>query len=225
MKKLFFIIICIVAYAFAPAVINASATLSAAPSVTYARAAVSDGYFFTRKDTASSVFAVPYTYCVEVLRDDGDGWYYVRYAEDNGIYRALYGYVLKEDFVVLSEKPEVTYLYKSITVTYRADEGSTSLPVLSQINVDAAFYGTYYAGATAYSYVLCQNSFGYVVGANDDYPLNLPDEPDRNEHPEEKPEEDNVGARIVTAVILIAVAAGALAVLFFATRKKGKLSS
>lgn len=216
MKKLFFIIICIAACAVAPAYIPARAE---APL--YARAAVNNGYFFTQKDLSSSLFAVPYTYCVEIIRDDGD-WYYAKYAEDSGVYRAMYGYVLKKDFTPLYEKPQVTYLFKTITVTYSADDSSSSLPVLNQINVEAAFYGTYYSGATAYSYVLCQGSFGYITGANDDYPLNVTEAPKPDE--DEPPADGGVDAQIVTAVILIAVAAFAVVLLFLSTRKRGKIN-
>ena len=219
MKKLFIIIICIIACVFTPAHIPARAD---AP--TYARAAVHDGYFFTQKDMNSSIFAVPYTYCVQVLRDDGD-WYYVKYAEDAGLYRALYGYVLKKNFTPVYEQLQVTYLVKQITVTYSATDSSSSLPILNRINIEAAFYGTYYSGATAYSYVLCQGSFGDITGANDDYPLNISDEGKNEELNDDPPEDEGVKPQIITAVILIAVALCALALLFFTTRKPPKTSS
>ncbi|MDE7380436.1 MAG: hypothetical protein K2N14_05215, partial [Clostridia bacterium] len=145
-----------------------------AASPTYARANGRNAYFFTEKKEEKSLFAVPYTYCVEVLRDDGDGWYYVRYASDTGIYKALYGYCRTKDFTPETGVPEVTYLYKTVTVNYTATNSNSSLPVLSEIALEAAYYGTYYAGATVYSYVYCQGSFGYIVGSNDDYPLNNP---------------------------------------------------
>ncbi|MGN0817582.1 MAG: hypothetical protein ACI4L9_01315 [Candidatus Coproplasma sp.] len=235
MKKLLFIIICIAALLpatseplframFFPTTYRAFAEQTQSSStgqVTYARAAVTDGYFFTQKDMSTSIFAVPYTYCVQVLREDGE-WYYVKYAEDSGVYRALYGYVLKEDFTPLYERPEVTYLYKPVTITYRADDSSSSLPVLGEITVEAAFYGTYYSGATAYSYVLCQGSFGYIQGANDDYPLNKVDEPVPEE--EEKKETGGVNSGLVTAIVLVALAAGALILLFVTTRKHDKIN-
>lgn len=233
MKKLLFIIICIVSLAQAsfcqlciaalcPAVYVCEAESESAvgtPSSGYARAAVTDGYFFTRKDLSSSIFAVPYTYCVQVIRDEGE-WYYVKYAEDSGIYRALYGYVLRDDFTILSEKPDVTYLYKPVTVTYRADDSSSSLPVLGEITVEAAFYGTFYSGATAYSYVLCQGTFGYIQGANDDYPLNITEEDKPGK--DEEPNGESVNSGMVTAIVLVALAAGALILLFVTTRKHDK---
>lgn len=218
MKKLLIIIICILACALAPAETYARAdTLKPA----YARAAVTDGYFFTQKDENYSLFAVPYTYCVEVVRDDGE-WYYVKYADDTAYYKAIYGYVRKEDFTPLYERPDVTYLVKVLTVTYRANESSPSLPVLNEINMDAAFYGTYYAGATAYSYVYCQGSFGYIAGANDDYPLNITDPPDGDDPKDDDAADGGVNPQIIVAVVLVGVAAAALGILFFSTRKHAK---
>lgn len=189
---------------------------------TYAMAAGKNAYFFTQKDISTSLFAVPYTYCVRIIRDDGD-WYYVSYAEDYGAYKTLYGYCLKEDFTVLDGAPAVTYLYKTISVTYKADETSPNLPVLNELTVDAAFYGTYYAGATAYSYVLCQGSFGYISGANDDYPLNLTETEADATDAEEETSESSVSAELITALILIALAAAALVLLFFTSKKHSRL--
>lgn len=181
----------------------------------YAQAVNAAAYFFSQKDLSSSLFAVPYTYCVKILRDDGQ-WYYVQYAEDEGIYRALYGYVLKSDFAVLDEPPAATYLFKSITITYTAGDDS-SLPALGEIEMEAAFYGTYYSGATAYSYVLCGDSFGYITGANDDYPLN----PLPGDGGDDTPgSDDGGGGSIVTAVIIVALAAGAVVVLYLSSKKR-----
>ncbi len=200
-------------------VLSSSGTYYAADADTYryARANVRSAYFFTDKDISTSLFAVPYTYCIEILRDEGE-WYYARYGEDSGIYRALYGYCRKSDFEALEEKPEVTYLYKAVTVTYTTGDDNGSLPVLNEINVEAAFYGTYYSGATAYSYVYCQGSFGYILGANDDYPLNLPDDDDEEQPPEQNGDEVNVG--LISALIICSLAAAAIAMLYFTTRRK-----
>ena len=211
MKKLLLIIICIVSLA-----LNAVSPVYAAEpaSDNYARASSRASYFFEQKDLSSSLFAVPFTYCVKILRDDGD-WYYVQYAEDEGIYRALYGYVLKSDFAALDEPPEVTYLYKALTISYSASDGDSSLPVLDEIELEAAFYGTYYSGATAYSYVLCRDSFGYIRGANDDYPLI--DAPSDDAQPKENEGTDS--GQIITAVIIVALSAGALILVFVSSKK------
>jgi hypothetical protein len=186
----------------------------------YAQSSTKTSYFFTERDISTSLFAVPYTYCVQVIRDDGD-WYYVKYAEDTGIYKALYGYCQKSDFSLLSQTPEVTYLYKAITVTYKTDATSPNLPVLNELTVEAAFYGTYYSGATAYSYVLCEGSFGYISGANDDYPLNITQTEEQNTN-EETTQKSQINSQLVTAIILAALAATALILLFITTRRPRK---
>lgn len=186
----------------------------------YAAAATKSAYFFTEKSGNSALFAVPYTYCVEILGDDGD-WYKVKYADDAGIYKAMYGYCLKKDFNLLSYKPEVIWLYKEITVKFVADDGSSSLPVLGELEVSAAFYGAYYAGATAYSYVCCEGSFGYITGANDDYPLNPSlTQPDDNG----RANEINDGANVtVIAVIIVALAAAAIIILAITSKRRERI--
>ena len=219
MKRFTVLLICIMLAAFA----SAPQSVFAAESH-YARAATRTAYFFTEKNTATSIFAVPYTYCVEVIRDDGD-WYYVRYASDTGIYKALYGYCRKDDFTLESGTPGVTYLYKTVTVSYSVNNNNSTLPVLSQIAVEAAYYGTYYSGATVYSYVYCQGSFGYIEGANDDYPLNLPEEKPADDEAnkggsDEKTGGVNVGA--IVAIVILAVLVAVILIIYFATRKPRK---
>ncbi len=183
---------------------------------TFARADSRDVYFCEKKDLSYALFTIPYTYCVEILSADGE-WYYVRYAEDAGIYRALYGYCLKDKLTVVSEPPENVYLYMPVTVIYKADANTGSLPVLNELNVTAAFYGTYYAGASAYSYVFYDGSFGYIYGANDGYPL--------NEIPADTPadsdeESDGPNAKVITALALCALAVAVPVLLYFAGRKR-----
>ena len=186
----------------------------------YAQAITTTAYFFSRKDLSSSLFAVPYTYYVRIVREDGQ-WYYVQYAADDGIYRALYGYVLKSDFITLDEPPETTYLFRSITVTYTVEGDNSSLPALDKIEVQAAFYGTYYSGATAYSYVLCGDSFGYIPGANDDYPLNEIYSPEDDTYAEDESDGDGGGGgSIATAVIVIALTLGAIILVFLTSKRK-----
>ena len=185
--------------------------------VKYARADARDIYFCDKKDLSGALFTIPYTYCVEVLATDGE-WYYVKYAEDVGLYRALYGYCLKERFTLVDEPPENIYLYMPVTVTFKADTVVGSLPVLSELNVTAAFYGTYYAGASAYSYVLYDNSFGYIYGANDDYPLNeIPVDDPIEEPPTETKESSN--SKMLIAVIIAGLAVAAIVILYFAGKK------
>ena len=187
-----------------------------AATARYARADSRDVYFCDRKDLNYALFAIPYTYCVEILSTDGD-WYYVKYAEDTALYKARRGYCLKENLTPVNEPPENIYLNMPVTVTFRTDMPAGSLPVLDELNVTAAFYGTYYAGATAYSYVLYGDQFGYIYGANDDYPLNeIPEEP-------KEPAGGSKGssnAKLITVFALVGVASLALVVLYFASRKR-----
>lgn len=187
----------------------------------YARAVVRDAYFFTEKNTpSSSLFAVPYTYCVEIIRDDGD-WLYVRYAADAGIYRALYGYCRKEDFAIVSGVPTVTYLYKPVTLNYSASNAPTTLPTLGEIALEAAYYGTYYSGATVYSYVYCQGTFGYIEGANDDYELNSTEQTPTNGNGEESGNGKKTGwsAGAIAIIVIGAILITVVLVIFFTARK------
>jgi hypothetical protein len=221
--------------------LNVNATSNIRSSYTYAMANSRASYFFSGRDLSSSLFCVPYTYCVQLLRDDGE-WYYVKYAEDNGVYRSLYGYCRAADFTLLDAKPETTFLSKIIVVTYKADDTSLNLPVLNELSVEAAFYGTYYSGATAYSYVLCQGSFGYITGANDDYELNTTiinssqnngsngssdgSSQDTSNSSSETPTDSSNNASssglstpILTALVITALAVLVLLTLYFTTRK------
>ncbi len=184
----------------------------------YARATSREAYFCTSADLATGIFAVPYTYCVEILSEEGD-WYRVKYAEDYGIYRAVYGYVQKSDFEVLSEAPKTVYLYKSVSVTFSQDAPAGNLPVIDDITVNAAFYGSYYSGAAGYSYVLCDDSFGYIVGANEDYPLILPEDDAADTEDDAQP---NNSVTVVAAVVIGALALLALALLVLSGKKRPK---
>jgi len=190
-----------------------------ADTPTYARANVREAYFFLEKDLTTSVFTVPYTYCVRILRDDGD-WYYASYASNTGIYKELKGYCRKSDFVPVDGNPETTFLYKTVTVKYTSGDSSGSLPVLGEISVEAAFYGNYYSGATAYSYVYAQGSFGYIKGSIDDYPLNLPEE--KPEEPSAGEPEQSVNFGLITALVICALAALALIMLYYTSKKKNR---
>lgn len=181
----------------------------------YARANSRTAYFCTDADLSTGIFAVPYTYCVEILGEEGE-WYRVKYAEDYGIYRALYGYVQKNDFTVLEEAPSTVYLYKSVSVTFSQDAPAGSLPVIDDITLTAAFYGSYYSGAAGYSYVLCDDSFGYIVGANEDYPL-IETENDTVEN--EEPEPKASGGTVVAAVAIGALVLVAAALAAFSGKK------
>lgn len=187
---------------------------SATDGTLYARAGSREAYFCTSADLSTSIFAVPYTYCVEVLSEEGE-WYRAKYAEDYGIYRAVYGYVLKSDFELLDEAPQTVYLYKPVTVTF-SQPPAGGLPAIDDITVQAAFYGSYYSGAAGYSYVLCQGSFGYIAGANDDYPL-IETQPPPDE--EQTPQSQNANGTVIAAVVIGILVVAALALALLSGRK------
>ena len=182
----------------------------------YARADTRNAYFCSEKDIEKALFAVPYTYCVEILAEDGD-WYFVRYAQDAGIYRALTGFCRKEGLTKIEEPPRNIFLDYPVTITFSAgNPPDDSLPTLGKIDVTAAYYGVYYRGAVAYSYVLYDGEFGYVQGAHEDYPL--------NEIPADKPVTPSVdtegNAKLITALVICGLAAAAIVVLFFTGKHK-----
>ena len=216
--KLFKSLLCCILTAFIlTAVLPVKSYTARAVTARYARADAKDIYFCERKDLNYALFTIPFTYCVEILSTDGE-WYYVKYAEDGYLYKALYGYCLSESLTPVREPPENIYLNMPVTVTFRTDTPVGSLPVLGEMNVTAAFYGTYYAGATAYSYVLYDGKFGYIYGANDDYPL--------NEVPAEKPDDgptDSIStsnSKLITVFALAGLAVVTLIVLYLTGRKK-----
>lgn len=185
----------------------------------YARADLRNVYFCAEMDLTTARFAVPYTYCVEILADHGE-WYLVRYAQDDGFYKAETGYCRKEGLTLVDVPPENIYLNYPVNAVLRADVPQDgSLPGL-EITVKAAYYGVYYKGAAAYSYVLYEESFWYIPGANEDYPLNeIPSEPAFSTT--DPPEENDGNAKLITAVLITVVAAAAILILFFTGKQKG----
>ena len=216
MKKLKSLIVCLLATAILIPFASFKSNGAHAATARYARADAKDIYFCERRDLNYALFTIPYTYCVEILGAEGE-WYYVKYAEDSAMYKALYGYCLKEHLTPVDKPPENIYLNMPVTVTFRTDMPEGSLPVLGEMNVTAAFYGTYYSGATAYSYVLYDGKFGYIYGANDDYPL--------NEIPSDVNQDGQTGkgkpnTKLITVLILVAIASATLIVLYLTGRRK-----
>ena len=218
MKPLKSLLCCLLAALLFTAVFTSSNGGTAhAATARYARADARDIYFCERKDLNYALFTIPYTYCVEILSPDGE-WYYVKYAEDAALYKALYGYCLSKDLTPVEEPPDNIYLNMPVIVTFRTDTPVGSLPVLGEMNVTAAFYGTYYAGATAYSYVLYDGQFGYIYGANDNYPLNEIPEPEPP--PEEVKDGGGSNTKLITVLALTGLAAVTLIVLYFTSRRR-----
>lgn len=173
-------------------------------------------YLCSEKREDSALFAIPQTYCVEILNEDGD-WFYAKYAEENELYRAVYGYCLKENMTKINEPLENLYLHTTLQVTYRTDQGSNLLPPL-EIKLTAAYYGSYTLGNTSLSYVYCGEKFGYVSERVINYPLNELPQPVISEQDPTPSGEDN--AMLICALVITFAAAAAIVVLYFSGRRK-----
>lgn len=172
-------------------------------------------YFCSQKSEDYALFAIPQTYCVQILGEDGD-WYYAKYAEDSGAYRAVYGYCLKSDVIKIDQPPEYIYLNYTVSVTYKSDRVPEFLPSL-EIELNAAYYGEYTLGKTSLSYVYCGEKFGYISERVVDYPLN--DLPKSTSATIDEPKTEN-GTMLITALVITLCATIVIAVLFFSGRKK-----
>ncbi len=209
LKVLFCALICALSVFFARA---PQTTAHAASDVRYARADSRSVYFCASEDLSSARFLIPYTYCVRILADRGD-WYKVSYAEDAGIYRKVEGFCPKEGLTEIEEPPEKVFLNLPVTITFRVNKPSDgALGTLGNIEVTAAYYGEYVSGATSYSYVYYNGEFGYIDDVDADYELNpLPNKPQK--------EENGGSAKIITVIVITALAVTAVAVLYLTGRK------
>lgn len=199
----------------APNAVHALADESAG-SLGYAYADLnSRTYIYGAKDVSTKLFIIPQTYCVEILAEE-DGWLRVKYAEDTGVYRAVYGYCRAGELVKTNSPLKNPFLNRTLTVIYRTDPPSGFLPSLGEIEMTAAYYGAYEAGSSTYSYVLCGNSFGYVDWQIGEYEFNeLPSSPAFNQT-----ESGGADAKVIVAVVIAVVAVIAIGALYFATRKR-----
>lgn len=177
-------------------------------------------YFCTRKNGDSALFEIPQTYCLDILGEE-DGWLKVKYAEDDGVYQALYGFCRPEGLILSNEEPKIKYLKQTVTVTYGTDEVGNMLEGLPPIEFEAAYYGALTAGSRRCSYVYCNGYFGYITGAIENYPLNpLPSQ--NTFSPSEKQPKASSDAPFITALIVTAVAVVAISALYFSSRKPPK---
>ena len=78
-------------FSFAVILLSLSRTAQAAGSATYAMALTDDVYIYDEMERNTELFALPATYCVEILREYDD-WYRVAYGEDDGFYEEIIGY-------------------------------------------------------------------------------------------------------------------------------------
>ncbi|MGN1104281.1 MAG: hypothetical protein ACI4QI_05330 [Candidatus Coproplasma sp.] len=215
MKRIFTILCIILIVLLAPT------TTAFAQTATLARPVDRECYFFSEKDISSALFAVPYTYTVQIIRDDGE-WLYVSYAADEGVYKKIYGYCKSDQFEIVPSQPKYLYLNKLVTVTYTAGSGQGSFNPPSDMQVDAAYYGAYRHGANFYSYVLCRGSFCYIEGDNADYPLNEYEEQtnDAGSQEDKKDTDGSSTTGLIIFIVILAVALVAVGGLAFTSKRR-----
>lgn len=184
----------------------------------YAVALTRDVYLCEEMDENSDIFAIPYSYCVEILKEY-ENWYHVRYARDDGLYQPVQGYCKKDDLMKVDSPPENTYLYYPLEVTLHSPTRQDSaLPELT-ITVTAAFYGNYYRGAATYTCVRYNGQFGYVEGEIDGYETNpIPSVPSFSETPPANNTES--GVKWVSIIIFAALIIAVIAILAFTGKRK-----
>lgn len=193
-------------------------SVKAKAATVYARADARDIYFCKDKNS-TALFAVPYTYCVEIISTDGD-WYYVKYGESNNVYEPLYGYCKSENLTPVDEPPQNKFLFYTVPLTFRTDSYGSSLPASNELTVNAAFYGTYYSGGFAYSYVRYNGNYYYTAGANDDYPLNeIPSVGVSGPPPETTDPPSSASDKVIIAVVIAVIAGAVLVVIYYTSRR------
>lgn len=172
-------------------------------------------YFYEEMKTSSALFAIPETYCVEILKDEGE-WCYCRYARDEGAYQALRGYCLKSELTFIEEPLENEYLNYTFDVEFRAEQGSSQIDPF-KVTLTVAFYGNGTMNAAGMSYVQYGDKRGYVPDTVDNYPLNDVPQPTLSTGVT-KPE-NSLNATLITAAVITVVAVIAVVVLYFAGKR------
>ena len=177
-------------------------------------------YFCRSKNPGDALFEIPNTYCLEILGQE-DGWLKVKYAEDDGVFRAVYGFCKPEGLILSNEEPKTKYFKQTVTVTYRSEDIGNMLEGLPAIEFEAAYYGALTAGSSRCSYVYCNGYFGYIAGSIENYPLNpLPSVSTFS--PSQDEPQGASAATLITAVAITAVAVVAISVLYFSSKKPPK---
>ena len=172
-------------------------------------------YFCENKNLDSAKFAIPKTYCVEILKDEGE-WYYCRYAKDEGSYKALRGYCLKAYLTPVEEPFENEYLNYTFDVDFYAKQSNTLIDPF-KVTLTVAFYGNGTMNAAGMSYVYYEGKSGYVAGQVIDYPKNNLPQPTVST--DVKRQGNSVNATLITAAVITVVAVIAVAVLYFAGKR------
>ena len=197
------------------AAVPASFVTVSAESYGYARSNSRTSFLYRYKNESEPVFAVPYGYCIEILRSEGD-WYYAKYASDSGIYREKTGYCRREQFSSVEGVPSVTFLYKTVPVKYTPDTVFDLLPSLSEITIEAAYYGALTVGTTNYAYVYCQGAFGYIEGTFEEESAETFKPTGGNENNQT---DSGWSAGLVSVIVILAMLVAVILVLHFVTAK------
>lgn len=172
-------------------------------------------YLCEKKDISTAWFAIPETYCVEILGEEGE-WYECRYAKNEGAYKALYGYCLKSNLIPIKEPLENEYLNYTFKVELRADLGGSPIKPLT-VPLTVAFYGNGKMNASGLSYVYYDGNYGYVAGQITGYPRN--DLPQPTLSTDVTQGGNPLNATLITAAVITVVAVIAVAVLYFAGKR------
>ena len=172
-------------------------------------------YFYEEKKSSSALFAIPETYCVEILKDEGD-WCYCRYARDEGAYKSIRGYCRKSELTFIEEPFENEYLNHTFDVDFYAEQGSSQIDPF-KVTLTVAFYGNGTMNAAGMSYVRYGTEYGYVPDTVNNYPLN--DVPQPTVSTDVKQQENSVNATLITAAVITVIAVVAVAVLYFAGKR------
>ena len=172
-------------------------------------------YFCEEKKVSSALFAIPVTYCVEILKDEGD-WCYCRYARDEGMYKALRGYCLKSELTFIEEPFENEYLNYTLDVEFCAEQGSSQIDPF-KVTLTVAFYGNGTMNSAGMSYVQYGDKRGFVPDTVDSYPLN--DVPQPTISTDVKKPENSLNATLIAASVITVVAVIAVTVLYFAGKR------
>lgn len=172
-------------------------------------------YFCKETNTNSARFAIPRTYCVEILDEEGE-WYKCRYAKDEGAYKAQYGYCLKTYLTPVEEPFENEYLNCTFPVAFYAPKSNELIDPF-KVELTVAFYGNGTMNSSGMSYVGYGDKCGYVQGTKTDYPTN--DLPAPTLSTDVKAADNSLNATLITAAVITVVAVIAVIVLYFAGKR------
>jgi len=134
--------------------------IAAADSAVYACVYKEDTLLYSDEAASSPLFVLPQSYYVLVLAK-GEECSYVKYLEDYGGYKSVYGYVKTSELLFVGYTPLRPYLYKSFDVRYSLDNSSPDYS-LSGITYTCRYYGYLLSGESLSAYVLINDSFGYI---------------------------------------------------------------